>query len=125
MTAATFIAMAATFNLICSGESVTTRGTGSSAETEFSEFETTYRVDLTERRWCRDKCERTFAFAAITPTELIFDDMDIPSEKAYNHVTVNRESGSYSVVAGWIFGTVMKTGYCTKAPFEGFPSRKF
>lgn len=124
MTAAAMMAMAATFNLVCSGDGMTVAGQAPNAKTTMSEFHTVYRIDLATRRYCVDKCESTETFDAITQTELVFKYVD--ESKAFSsYIKVNRESGSYlSTITMGQFAN-MKTGKCVPAPFTGFPTRKF
>lgn len=125
MTATALMAMAATFNLVCSGTSWQVIGTGANSKTNFKEFTTTYRVDLDSRRWCQDECKQTQAFFSIDANELVFSHLDIPEENAYGDVSVNRESGAYTVTSKWLVSSTIKGGTCVRAPFTGFPSRKF
>lgn len=123
MTATALMAMAATFNLICSGNSVTTSAVPNS-KAEISKFRTIYRVDLDQRRYCQDECERTRSFSIVTNNELVFQYLDGP-EGFFLDVTVSREDGGYSVTIQSPSSSGFKVGTCTKAPFTGFPTRKF
>ena len=124
MTFAATVAMAATFNLVCSGTGFTVVGSGSNAKTTDNEFSTIYRVDLDSRRYCFDKCESTSQLEAVTDTELVFKYVE-ESETFSSYVTVNRESGAYLSAIKMGAMSSMRAGNCVPAPFTGFPNRKF
>lgn len=124
MTVAALMAMAATFNLVCSGDGMTVAGQAPNAKTTMTEFNTVYRIDLANRRYCVDKCESTEAFDAITQTELVFKFVD-ESKTFSSYIKVNRESGNYFSTITMGQFTSMRTGKCVPAPFTGFPARKF
>ena len=124
MTVAALMAMAATFNLVCSGSGLTVVGDGPTAKTTDDPFTMVYRIDLDTRRYCFDKCESTSQLEAVTDTELVFKQLN-ESERLWSHVKVNRESGAYFAQfrMGQLFS--MRSGKCVPAPFTGFPARKF
>ena len=115
----------AAFNLVCTGTMIM----GSAAheyEPLEGRFTTTIRVDLTSRRWCDGECRETAPLVRVTPTEIVFAELrpggGSPSGGTHS---VNRESGAYLYAsrAGPVF--LSHTGTCRRAPFTGFPARRF
>lgn len=124
MTVAAIMAVAATFNLVCSGSGFSVVGSGPNAKTTDDNFTMTYRVDLDGRRYCFEKCESTSRLEAVTDTEIVFKSVN-GSETLSSYVEVNRESGAYLSTIKMGSVSSMRIGKCVVAPFTGFPSRKF
>jgi nitrate reductase NapAB chaperone NapD len=124
MSAAALMAMAATFNLVCSGSGLTVIGAEPNTKTTEKDFNLVYRIDLDSRRYCIDKCESTSKLEAVTSTELVFKFVN-ESETFSSYVKVNRESGAYLSTFKMGQVTSMQFGKCVPAPFTGFPTRKF
>ena len=120
MTAA--LAAVAAFNLVCSG----TTFIGDIKKENQSAYSETFRIDLDERRWCAGTCETTNQVFSVSTTEIILK-LEQDKETGYeSFISLNRENGSildrnkinYQLI-------YMHTGKCERAPFTGFPARKF
>lgn len=110
------------FNLICSGTS--TRFNPDEGEIR-TNFTLVIRVDLESSRWCHSDCEETIPIANVTATTIQFQDFrsgDLPITISQS---VNRESGNYQMVLRAVDGGVVRSGRCERAPFTGFPARRF
>jgi len=114
------------FDLICKGtlRVVSYRGTTSEP------FESHYRVDLGQGKYCEAECKTLFPLASIQPGSLTFIDktVDTPSEDSTLITQVNRESGVYwgsstSRTPGRpeLTFTMKWEGACDAQPFSGFP----
>lgn len=125
---ATTIAVAAAFNLICTG--TTTFGKLDLRPPDrTAQFSEVFRVDLNQKRWCYRECSSTSPIVEITPTQIVFERED---RGEYNDTVtfVNRESGAFAsrvrsgIIGSDVFVTLTQ-GTCTRAKFTGFPSLKF
>ena len=122
MSVAGIIAAAAAFNLICSGTQMTNTGQPGSVEQE--PFTVVYRIDLEERRWCIAGCTETQLLQSVGETEIVFKRRETQTGDFFD-MSVNRESGDYVSLIKFGSRNVIRTGNCKRAPFTGFPSRKF
>lgn len=120
MTAAALMAVAATFNLVCTGTHVQTKNGSVVPDTQFSHA---YRVDLDSGRYCLAACKQTHPIFQVTDTQLLFT--RIERDAILIEVRVSRESGFYSAITNSPSGSGWSQGTCTKEPFTGFPARKF
>jgi hypothetical protein len=124
---ASSIAVAA-FNLVCTGTGVTglfQPGSVQIQQKKEEPFTAILRVDLDSKRWCSGECETTQPIFSVEPTRIIFR-KDSDSDLQADTITfANRESGYYfdrNRVGQFLS---MNIGSCEKAPFSGFPERKF
>ncbi|WP_313536473.1 hypothetical protein [Sphingomonas sp.] len=115
----------AAFNLVCTGNSVSGRIDDFKTFEAKSPFKREIRVDLERMRWCDDECTATRPIKSFTETGIVFDLKEEAGLETWH--MVNRESGSYILrVRGSEINYVrMDTGSCERAPFTGFPTRKF
>jgi hypothetical protein len=120
MTATTLFAVAAAFNLVCTGTHVQTKNSSVVPDAPFSH---TYRVDLNNGRYCLATCEQTHPIFQTTDTKIIFTRLE--QDSILIEVSVSRETGFYNAISNSPSGSGWSQGTCTKAPFTGFPARKF
>lgn len=123
----TALAVAATFNLVCTGTK--TIGELTKFTNDHPPFTRTLRVDLDNMRWCEDECNSTKPIKGLIDNLIVLDLKEDPGKSVFDAndavVQVNRESGEYLDrvrTSGFVF---MYTGHCEKAPFTGFPAFKF
>lgn len=123
MSGALPLAMAAAFNLVCSGTQDTV-AFGKTLETA-KPFQATLSVDLDAKRFCFEGCEQTLTIVSVSDTEIVLQRQAYPKDRANFERTINRESGQmYSRIE--ISGVVLISySKCQAAPFTGFPARKF
>ncbi|MFL6727196.1 MAG: hypothetical protein ACJ8FS_11880 [Sphingomicrobium sp.] len=122
-------ASALTFNLVCVGnEDHDAKMTqllppGRQMQSATIPFRETYRINLEQRRWCRDTCARTEALVSVTRSDIIIED-NRSGEMRFS--TVGRETGKYSS-SFYLpnFVKVFQYGSCKREPFTGFPRQKF
>lgn len=120
------LAAAAAFNLICSGTTHSSKGFAENyPDAPFNEV---YRVNLTSKRWCSRECTETQPIFEVTPERIVFE-QDIRGDYDDTGRFVNRENGVYAyrdrrLIGSDIFLTWTR-GSCKRAPFSGFPARKF
>lgn len=120
---AAFTTAVAAFNLICTG--TFTSGKILEIGQPESAVKLVLRIDLDSNRWCFGDCRSTAVIKQVADTSIIFrmakdDDGD-------DLFSVNRETGDFidrtrNFAINWI---TMTRGNCEKAPFTGFPVRKF
>lgn len=117
------VAAAATFDLICSGQQVSTDMTGRHSEP----YRTEYRIDLDAKKWCDGACTGLRDFASITPTELrlVDNNTDTPHMRSFFTDIIDRRTGTHTVLsssgAGMATVLMESHGTCERAPFTGFP----
>ncbi|SEH12926.1 hypothetical protein SAMN05428974_0600 [Sphingopyxis sp. YR583] len=121
MSASTALAAAAVFNLLCTGQEMSTIG---NSDHESERFSVVYRVNLTEKRYCSDDCRETLQLYSVSPTEILFNYIKRPNGYQIS-TSVKRESGAYAYIFDTPDGYHMKTGVCKRAPFTGFAKPKF
>jgi hypothetical protein len=97
----------AAFNLVCSVTA--TAGTSRARSTLI------LRVDLERWRWCISECRTTQPLVSVTETEIWFT--------SSRHVS--RETGRYFDYNALPSGDFRAEGTCERAPFTGFPQRRF
>jgi hypothetical protein len=117
-TTVTAVAMAAAFNLTCSGMAQFSDTDGNISRRAYTE---TYRVDPPHHLWCQGECQSPNPLKAISDAVIVFYDFRDGDDVARE--TVDRKSGAHSVSARKI-GSKMRfsrEGRCTVQPFSGFP----
>jgi hypothetical protein len=120
------LAAAVAFNLVCTGTSFIGTGLDALKKENQSSYTETFRIDLDSERWCSGKCETTDPIYRVSRTKIVLkfeQDEKIGSE---SFILLNREDGSIldrtKVSGAFMF---MNTGKCERAPFSGFPARRF
>ena len=109
------LALAATFNLLCTG----TRTTHEDREPPRIEpFSETYRIDLAAGRWCKGACKETTAIRSHDAKSILLEDFS--PTNLFTHI--DRETGAIYRTARL---TVSEEGFCEPRPFSGFPPRRF
>lgn len=117
-------AAAAAFNLICTGTVQSTSATGRTA----TPYSMTYRIDLSQGKWCDGECAAPRDLARVLPTQLVLqdDNEDSPRRREMMVVQIDRDTGAHRIFATSGIGVaaiVMRwEGRCQRAPFSGFPS---
>jgi hypothetical protein len=87
------VSAAAAFNLICTGQqSVETYGAGNGAKSQEA-FTETYRVNLDDKRWCRDDCLETSRLSDLRDNVIYFEFLSAPNSPIGTVAFVSRESG--------------------------------
>lgn len=125
---AAVVAATAAFNLVCSGTFVV--GSMNDIVTQKkTPTEVVYRIDLNEGRFCTGNCANTSPIYRVTDTQIIFEASEDKDAGSDTLEMVNRESGQYLNRLRFLDLTtptiIMTQGVCEKAPFTGFPVRKF
>lgn len=110
------------FNLVCAGMMMPL---DRSAAPEPINFE--LRIDLDAKRWCRGDCSETIPIQAVGETVILLEAYELGA--LFISTTVNRESGNYeskseASIGGRPAGNAI-FATCERAPFTGFPARKF
>lgn len=108
------------FNLNC---------TGTFYGTDISPFSYTYRLDLSQKKWCGGDCTRIFDFAEISPNQLTFENekKETRDGPQLTVSSVDRISGIYTRLHKWRSSINRKPmdiewiGQCEPGPFTGFP----
>lgn len=119
---ALLISAAATFNLVCSGQSDTIGMSFSGSE----KYQKTYRVDLDTARWCEGNCAAVNDIARIEENRIVLKERaegDAPNDY-YEINLINRLTGEHSHTVRndeprQKFRVLWK-GQCEAAPFTGF-----
>jgi hypothetical protein len=115
------------FNLVCTGSSVSVHGGG--IHGQLRPMSVVFRIDLDANRFCSDACAETQPIASVTYGDVVLQDETdrVSGEAIYR--TVRRESGRYyadrRTGVGRKLKRVLMVGDCERAPFTGFPVRKF
>jgi hypothetical protein len=115
------------FNLACTGSSVSVHG--GRIHGELRPMSVVFRIDLDANRFCSDVCAETQPIASVTYGDIVLQDEieKVSGEVIYR--TVSRESGRYyaqrKTGVGRKLKRVVMVGNCERAPFTGFPERKF
>ena len=119
-------AIAATFNLVCSG-TITTDSFYARGQKE--PYSYTYRIDLDKRKWCEGQCGVIRDIHDVQPVRIELEppeDTNTPTKKRFFSSTINRTTGVHSTLLTSGRGTdmlIMKwEGSCSKQPFTGFPT---
>lgn len=120
-------AVAATFNLVCTGTSTSESMMGKEVEPYSYE----YRFDLAKGVYCEGECKATRPVKRIDPTTIYLSDetKDNLSSHEVESNRIDRETGSQSILYTRRSRTdrfdlmIMKwQGQCEKRPFTGFPA---
>ena len=118
------VAMAASFNLVCTGfESEATRG----QQPQVHPLVVSLRVNLTSLRWCSEPCLATRNIVKVTDDRITLEETSLPES---NKVTfLQREVGRYmSAFTEPAYDpkhAIVGSADCKTAPFSGFPAAKF
>lgn len=130
MISVALLAAAASFNLVCTGESAESKDVFSPPE-NVRPVTRIYRLNLESERYCVDECLSTSPIAKVTDTIITFK-IERPEAKGdWNDYIefANRETAEWIVRERVSFGgfvsVQMTTGQCKSAPFTGFPVQKF
>lgn len=125
--------VASAFNMDCVGRAQVIEVTGplQAKTTSDVAYSVTYRVDLETGKWCAGPCEMTFPLKSVTESYITFSAHDTSSGALIidDETNVQRETGAY--IARTRFGTVelmtvtLIKAACNRAPFTGFPAKKF
>lgn len=117
-------AVAAAFNLVCSGtiESTTLEGTRTEP------YSYIYRLDLDAKKWCDDGCGVLRDIAEVQPAFIVLQpnkNIDTSTQKEFYETRIERETGRETTLltSGRRASIlIMKwEGQCEKQPFTGFP----
>lgn len=83
------LALAATFNLVCSGTSYI----GGIKKENQSQYNETFRISLDSGRWCYGACKTTSNIFGVNDTQIL---LKIEDDKEGNDtmISLNRENGS-------------------------------
>ena len=123
-------AVAAAFNLVCSGTYVSF----DSAKlfepgAEKTPFDVTLRLDLKIERWCEGVCKETKPIALVGSRLIFLEsggvDADGQEDYSDSFTTINRETAEYSQRVRFRGKGLLWTGKCESKPFTGFPALKF
>lgn len=123
MTLTLVMAIAATFNLVCTGNETTGRMSSNRATDEKTSFTEVYRVDLLNNRWCSDVCRDTKAIKLVDDTHINLQSGSYAGVESF--LTISRETGDYFYMFRTNSAFRTRSGSCERAPFTGFPERKF
>ena len=111
---------ALTFDLDCAGPERAGPLGLALPESEARPWQTSYRIDLDQRRWCSDDCVQTEAVGGIVLARILLRDRHGPEG---SHVII------FDPATGLLTDTlnrgdrmVLRHARCTRAPFTGFPS---
>lgn len=121
------LAMAAAFNMLCSGTETFSIGPSERP------YETVYRIDLEHGRWCEGDCESVRAIARIVGDRIVLHDGTPPSRATGRRridagltekIEIDRSTGSYfSEYVNSVPVIVIRTtqhGTCREVDFTGF-----
>jgi hypothetical protein len=120
------VAVAAAFNLVCTGTTTKTDYYGSKSES----YSAIYRVDTAARLWCLDDgnaCKSPEPLADLNAVSIKFIDVTTDKPDQYFRYVdqVNRETGAHQslTVSGRNaqIRTVKQEGHCEPTTFSGFP----
>lgn len=123
MIAGLALAAAAAFNLSCSGESYYYKQLLGPKE-GVTPYHTTIRIDPDRRRWCHDECESTLDMVEVSDRYLVFikevrgtlDDTDFIVSRETGRLFRRTRLGEFVSIS---------EAQCERAPFTGFPARRF
>ena len=111
------------YDLVCKGTEQ--RKTGVPA----SPWKETFRIDLTQKRWCRGACTSAGPISSITPDEITILDTRKPGTGPADAVlSFSRTSGKVReyVEAGWSGSSFdIANGTCVRDLYSGMPGQKF
>lgn len=98
------------FDLVCAG-----KNSGKPIEKH-------YRVDLSAKQWCQDKCTAVEAISDVQPAKIVFRSKPKAFERDDLIVEeVDRTTGAWR---DWIMPWWVSNGTCEVAPFSGFSTAK-
>lgn len=113
------------FNLRCKG--MTTSSTSAARKTE--PYETLYRIDLAQKKWCENDCPALYNIASVQPTQITLQDdkQDTPSEQSQSSNFIIRTTGKHHALSSakyrdlGILVLISWDGQCQREDFSGFP----
>lgn len=117
---------AALFNLVCTGTQFIGGPADIWAGKNKTPYSVEYRIDLKAERWCFGNCASTRPIHRVDSTQIVFEMSE--DSTGDNLVVVNRESGAFLDRQRFLGAegyTSMRYGTCVRAPFKGFPARRF
>jgi hypothetical protein len=109
------------FNLACTGTERAGPLGLALPEGEGTPFESTYRIDLDLRRWCRDACAETEteALGGVVLAQILLRDRHFPEG---SHVIIfDPASGRLTDTLNEGDRMVLRHGQCRRERFSGFP----
>lgn len=118
-------AVAAAFNLVCTG----TETTRSIAGEKLEPYTHIYRVDLDKKKWCEEGCSVVRDVAEVQQSFLELEprrNVDTAVDRDFFEWTIDRTTGRESMLASKGLRAdiiILKwEGTCARQPFTGFPS---
>lgn len=117
------------FNLVCTGTYYLGEMRGLGLPEDRQPFRAIIRVDLRSQRWCIDDCQTTSRLLRVSDTLIVFHASE--DSAGDNVMTANRENGAFldrmrlNAQGSASAFISMRTGTCERAPFTGFPQRRF
>ena len=123
----TLAAASMVFNLVCSGTS--SESHRDQRDDRVNPRVVAFRVDMTRQRWCMEDCQTLIPTAKVTDSFITFGD-NVNHEKRVLTQVFRNTGAMASCVGGKLMdapGTyrIGFSGNCKKAPFSGFPRRRF
>lgn len=108
------------FNLACTGTEQAGPLGLSVPNSAAIPFESSYRIDLELRRWCRDACEATEAVGDILFARILLRDRHAPEG---SHVIIfDPATGALTDTLNEGNLMVLRHATCRREPFSGFPN---
>ena len=115
----------AAFNLVCTGTEATGKlSVGLVNSPDAQPYSITFRVDLEHGRWCSHECSTTQRIVSVSDTEIRLE-TNVPGADDLSAVTLNRETGRFVDLLTIGENARLRQGTCERAPFTGFPQRRF
>ena len=115
----------AAFNLVCTGTTTVGSVTNGPSREGQSSFALVYRIDLVSKRWCVGKCDSTNPIFSIDDTTIILDYRQNDAKTSEKIIGLGREDGSLTYADREDDIMITGQGKCERAPFAGFPAKKF
>lgn len=107
------------FNLVCTGTERAGPLGLSIPESAGTPFESSYRIDLDLRRWCRDECAETEAVGDVVLARILLRDRHSPEG---SHVIIfDPATGALTDTLNEGNRMVLRHASCRREPFAGFP----
>lgn len=120
MLLAAMLEAALAFNLTCTGAERAGPLGLAVPESAARPFESSYRIDLDLRRWCRDACEATEAVGDVLFARILLRDQHSPEG---SHVIIfDPATGALTDTLNQGNWMVLRHATCRREDFTGFPS---